>query len=70
MNHVIEEILKQIFEQTNRKHDAHYEAGQGVLIVPEGYVLHPRNVVLAVSEGQLFFMSVTGVRMNVQEGSS
>jgi hypothetical protein len=62
---VIEEVLRQLYEHTNRNHDAHYEEGLGVLVVPEGYKLHPRNVIMAIHEAQLMMMTMTGVNINV-----
>lgn len=49
----ISSILKGLYEQTNKKHDAYYQEGQGALFVPYGYSLLPQNVVYAISEMEL-----------------
>lgn len=60
MNQVIYNILEKLYHETGRKHDAHYQQGYGVIIVPESYALHPRNVVFQASESKLHFMNMTG----------
>lgn len=50
------EVQRGIFEQTGQRTDVHYEKGKGALIVPEGYALHPQNVMLAISEMQIRMM--------------
>ena len=56
-NEIIE-LQRQIFEQTGRRTDAHYEEGKGVLFVTEGHALVPGNVILAVDEIQLRLMRI------------
>lgn len=51
------DTLEQMYEQTNRKHDAYYHEGKGALFVPEGYELTPHNVVYRISEIELRMMS-------------
>jgi hypothetical protein len=63
MNDVIEKILKQLYEKTNRKHDAYYREGQGVNIVVEGQP--ETHVVLSIGESQLQFMKATGQELNI-----
>lgn len=64
----ITSILRQLFEKTGNKHDAHFKEGYGVLIVPEGYPCEQRFVVLAVDEFRLRIMNTTGQELNIHVG--
>ncbi|WP_405101757.1 hypothetical protein [Oceanobacillus sp. FSL H7-0719] len=54
---ILTDILKDLYEQTGRKHDAYYHEDKGALFVSEGYKLHPNNVVYKLSETELRFMN-------------
>lgn len=56
-NEAIIAIQAQIYEQTNRRTDAHYKEGYGVIFVPEGADLIPQNIITVVDEMQLRLMT-------------
>jgi hypothetical protein len=57
INGYLQNVLESLYNQTGRKHDCHYKEGYGALFVPEGYPLHPRNVIHAIDEMQIKMMS-------------
>lgn len=56
-------ILEQLHREQSRNHDCYYKEGFGALFVPQGYPLHPRNVILQISEQQLAVMRM-GATLN------
>ncbi|WP_340028930.1 hypothetical protein MHB71_04765 [Paenibacillus sp. FSL H7-0940] len=58
INQVLASMQRSISEQNNAKIDVYYTEGKGALFVPSGAALSPENVMLAVDETQLRFMSM------------
>lgn len=58
INQVLAGMQRSISEQNNAKIDVYYTEGKGALFVPGGATLSPENVMLAVDETQLRFMSM------------
>lgn len=51
-------ILETLYKKTNRKHDCHYEEGQGAIFVPMNVEVHPNNIVLSVSQQELVMLGM------------
>jgi hypothetical protein len=56
----ITSVQKRIFNSTNRKTDAYYEEGKGVLFIPKGAPLRKETIMHAIPWMQVEVSMMTG----------